>query len=463
MSKITFLGASGTVTGSKYLVEISEPNLSARILVDAGLFQGEKIWRDKNWDNLDSLELDKIDACLLTHAHIDHTGFLPRLVKMGLKCPVYATPATCSLTKLLLLDSARLQEEEAWHRQKKGSSSHHPPLPLYETEDAKQAIDLLRAVSPEKVQAILPGVSASFAPMGHILGASSINLSFGAKRISFSGDIGRYAVPILKDPAPIELGDLLLIESTYARTEHHRTDSQGQFAQIINESVEDQGVLVIPSFAIGRTQNLLFYLRELKQDNKIPNIPVYVDSPMASDATEIYAQFSNEYDPHSLGLFQSKIKPFSFERLNFCNSREESMALNKKKGPMIIISASGMATGGRILHHLQHRLSYRNNTVLFVGYQPRGSRGDLLLSGADWISIFNDRVDVRAQIKSISGLSAHADQSELLRWLNSCTGKPAQVAVVHGEPESTQFFAEKLNADFGLNAKSPKYKETWDI
>ncbi len=463
MSRITFLGAAGTVTGSKYLVDIDEPGIKARILVDAGLFQGEKEWRDRNWEDLKSLNLETVDACLLTHAHIDHTGFLPRLTKMGLNCPVYATPATCALSRLLLLDSAKLQEEEAFYRQRKGTSSHKPPLALYGVEDAKESLNLLRTLEPEKSHKIIDGIYAEYNPMGHILGACSINLSFGSKRITFSGDIGRYNVPILKDPKALEIGDLLLIESTYAQKEKHEDDGVAQLAECINESFRNNGVLLIPSFAVGRTQTLLYYIRELKHKGSIPNVPVVVDSPMSGDATEIYSSYPNEYDQDSNEILKVGKKPFSFDRLLFTNSKDESKALNNKKGPIVIISASGMATGGRILHHLKHRLEDPKNMVLFVGFQPKGSRGDLLLSGADWISLFNDRVSVRASIRSISGLSAHADQSELMRWVKSCSGKPSKVAVVHGEPESTAFFSNKLQKDMGFDARPPKYREVWDI
>lgn len=462
-SRITFWGAAGTVTGSKYFLEIDEPGLSANLLIDAGLFQGDKIWNQKNWDDYNQNQLASIDACILTHAHIDHTGFLPRLVKLGLKCPVYATAATCKLTEMLLLDSASLQEDDAIYRARKGGSSHHPPLPLYTVEDASRAIKMLRPLNSNRIETILPGISIEFRHMGHILGASSISLSFGAKRITFSGDIGRYGVPILKDPEPVEFGDLLLIESTYAAREHHEVNPKDDLAKVINDSVERKGALIIPSFAIGRTQSLLFNIRELKESGKIPDLAVIVDSPMAQDATSIYAQFPGDYDEAALQILKAGNRPFSFPRLEFTKSSEQSKAINQRKGPMIIISASGMVTGGRILHHLRQRLPHPENTVLFVGFQPPGSRGDLIRQGREWVSIFHERVPVRAQVRSIGGLSAHADRSELLRWYESCSGSPSRVAVVHGEPESARLFASTLKKKFGVKAFPPSYQETWEI
>jgi metallo-beta-lactamase family protein len=462
-TRITFWGAAGTVTGSKYFLQVDEPGAKANLLIDAGIFQGERNWKEKNWDKYDSNQLASIDACILTHAHIDHTGFLPRLVKLGLKCPVYATPATCKLTEMLLLDSASLQEDEAAYRERKGKSSHNPPQPLYTIEDAKNALKLLRAVPSAKVSTILPGISIEYRPMGHILGASSISLSIGSKRISFSGDIGRYGVPILRDPAPIDFGDLLLIESTYAATEHHEVNPEAEFAKVINETASRKGTLVIPSFALGRTQNLLFNIRELKERGEISDLPVIVDSPMAQDATQVYAQFPNDYDEEALQILKSGRKPFSCSRLEFTKTSEQSKALNQRKGPMIIISASGMATGGRILHHLRQRLPHSENTVLFVGFQPPGSRGDLIKQGREWISIFHEEVAVRSQVRSIGGLSAHADRSELLRWYESCSGVPSKIAVVHGEPESARQFASLLQSKYAVKAFPPSYRETWEI
>lgn len=460
---ITFWGASGTVTGSKYLLEIDEGSVRAKILIDAGIFQGDRLWKEKNWDTYDSTLLQSIDACILTHAHIDHTGFLPRLVKMGLRCPVYSSPATAKLSTLLLLDSAHLQEEEAAFRSRKGNSRHSPVLPLYTNEDAQKAIGLFKTLATHRKHQILPNIFVEFRAMGHILGACSLTLDIGGRRINFSGDIGRYGVPILKDPEAVEFGDLLLIESTYADTEKHKPAPEYEFERVVHETVDRKGVLVIPSFAVGRTQSLLYSIRELKLAGKIPDIPVIVDSPMAKDVTDIYSEHPDECDADLIGVIKSGQRPFACSKLEFTKQVEQSKALNSRRGPMIIISASGMATGGRILHHLQQRLPHTENTILFVGYQPPGGRGDLLKQGREWISIFHDHVPVRAQIRSIDGLSAHADRSELLRWYKSSAGTPGKIAVVHGEAESARHFAELLTQSFGVKAFPPSYRETWEV
>jgi metallo-beta-lactamase family protein len=317
---VTFLGASGTVTGSKYLVEFSGPT-PARILVDAGVFQGSREWRERNWHDPERELLRSIDAVVLTHAHIDHTGILPRYVRLGLRCPVYCTPPTKALTEILLLDSGMLQEEEARFRAKEGLSRHSPPLPLYTREDAADAIKLLRAVPFGKSTEVARGVKATWSHMGHILGAASINLESGGKVITFSGDIGRYHVPILKDPSPVALGDLLLVESTYGDRDHPEEGSAEHLGRIVKESAKRGGVLLIPSFAVGRTQTLLYYLRELKEKHAIPDIPIVVDSPMARDATELYAEFPSDYDEAALKLTHAGVKPFAPKKLFFIQDR----------------------------------------------------------------------------------------------------------------------------------------------
>ena len=455
---LTFLGAAGTVTGSKYLVEGG----GKRILVDCGMFQGDRDWNDRNWANPD-IDLPNIDAVLLTHAHIDHIGILPRYAAHGLHCPVYATLATRKLSQLLLLDSGRLQEEEAEFRQKPGRSRYSPPLPLYTEAQAAESLKLFRDVRFHKATEIFPGISATWNRMGHILGAGSITLEIGGRRIVFSGDIGRYTVPILKDPEPVKMGDLLLVESTYGDRNHDDTDPKILLEKVIYSAYQRRGIVLIPSFAVGRTQLLLFYIRELKEQGRIPDIPVIIDSPMADDATQLYTECTEDYDEHSIGILESGRKPFTTSKLRFIRSRTESIALNSINEPMILISASGMLTGGRILHHLFHRISNPDNTLLFVGFQPKGGRGSYIKSGAKSLTLFGKEVSIRAHVEEISGLSAHGDRRELLRWCKSCEGRPGKVSVVHGEPDAANAFAETLRRECSWNAQVAGYKQTIDV
>ena len=453
---LRFLGAAGTVTGSKYLLSDGTHSL----LIDCGMFQGERSWREKNWLAPD-FDLRSIDAVLLTHAHIDHTGILPRYHALGLKAPVWCSPATAELTQLLLIDSGRLQEEEAEFRTSHKRSRHTPPLPLYTEEQAKSAVSLLKPTPINTPTSIIPGISAQWSLMGHIVGACSISLTIGGKKIVFSGDIGRYDQPILVDPTPAELGDLLLIESTYGdRTHHPENDPHEQLAETINRTASRGGVVVIPSFAVGRTQTILYYLRELKAAKRIPDIPIIIDSPMARDATSIYQHHTNEYDAAALALLKKGFQPFQVPKMYFTRERAESIKLNSIHEPMIIISASGMLSGGRILHHLKHRVSNERNTILFVGFQPPGSRGDWLKRGNKTMTLLGEEIPVRAEVCEMSGLSAHGDRDELLRWCRSCTGTPGRVAVVHGEPDSASAFSKTLKKDLGWNAFVPGYGET---
>ena len=453
--QVTFLGAAGTVTGSTYLVTYG----TTRILVDCGIFQGERAWREKNWLPPHFVP-EAISAVLLTHAHVDHVGMLPRYHKLGLKAPVLCSPATADLVKLLLLDSGRLQEEEAAHRTKYKKSRHDPPMPLYTEEDAKSSLELVRPCPLNTSVPVADGITAEWSLMGHILGACSITLHVGGKKIVFSGDVGRYGEPILVDPQPVEMGDLLLIESTYGDRLHNSPGILDALADVINRTYRRRGLVLIPSFAVGRTQTLLYYLRELKAAERIPDIPVIIDSPMALDATTIYRHHTNEYDAQSRALLNKGAQPFTVSKMFFTREREESIKLNSIDEPMILISASGMLAGGRILHHLKHRISDKKNTVLFVGFQPPGSRGDWLKRGNKTMKLIGDEVQVNAEICEISGLSAHADRNELLRWCRSCTGTPGRVAVVHGEPESAQRLSETLSQELRWETFVPGYLDT---
>ena len=451
---VKFLGASGTVTGSKYLVS----HQNTKVLIDAGLFQGAREWREQNWNDPDT-DLGDVDATLLTHAHIDHTGILPRYFRLGLRSKIYATKPTTELCKLLLPDSGRIQEEDAEYLAQKGRSRHKPPLPLYTERDAIECLSHFKSVKIGERAEVADGVYATWHRMGHILGAASIQLEIGGKKITFSGDIGRYTVPILNDPDPVEFGDLLLIESTYGDRLHPKTSPKEPLAEIVNRTYKRGGSVVIPSFAVGRTQLILYYLRELKEEGIIPDIPVIIDSPMASDATEIYQRCPDDYDPEAAAVIARGGKPFSVGKIAFVRDRSASIALNRIDDPMILISASGMLTGGRILHHIRHRIEDKRNTIVFVGYQPPGGKGAELLERPKSINIFKKRQPVHAEIAEISGLSAHGDRDEMVRWCSECRGTPGRVAVVHGEDDSREAFKDVLHAKFGWDVFLPQHRE----
>lgn len=464
--KISFLGASGTVTGSKYLIQTAKHS----IVVDGGMFQGAKKWRARNWDKLE-FDPKAIDAVLLTHAHIDHTGFLPRFNKLGLrKTPIYATGGTIALLRVLLPDAGRIQEEDANFRRKHGNSSHNPPLPLYTEVDSQKVLEDLKLVEFDAWQEIVPGIKAVWVHAGHILGASSILLDIEGQKLLFSGDIGRYDDPIMKAPS-VDWSryfegdglDALLIESTYGNRTHPPRNLKDTVKESVARAEKEKGALIIPSFAVGRTQSILFCLDQLKASGEISDIPVIVDSPMARDATNIYKQFINELKDNVGTVLSNGGSPFTPGKTRFVRNRSESIALNKIEEPMIIISASGMLSGGRILHHLLHRLSSPKTTVMFVGYQPPGGKGHHLVKGGKSLRIFHQSIPVNAKIETVGGLSAHGDRDELQRWCQKLPAKPKKVFVVHGESKSAASFAEKLNGDFGWRCELPKYLEEKEV
>ncbi len=456
--ELSFLGAAGTVTGSKFLIRSEQQSL----LIDAGLFQGERSWREKNWDT-PPIELEKLKAVLLTHAHLDHVGMLPRYYRLGLRCPVYCTKATLELAQIVLPDSGRLQEEEVDFRRRKGRSRHKEPQALYTEADAKGALTLLKQVQFKQQVEVLKGVQAEWTPMGHILGAGAISVQVANQRLTFTGDIGRYHVPIHRDPEGLTLGNLLVMETTYGGRDHPSEDPRDALARIVNETVRKKGVLLVPSFAIGRTQLLLYYLRELQEQAVIPDIPVIIDSPMATDATVVYSNNPRDYDEDTLGIVRKHKKPFQPRRTHYTRDREESKRLNKISDSMIVIAGSGMLNGGRILHHLYHRISDPRTTVLLVGYQPPGGRGDWMRSGADSIRIFGEELPLRAEVEEISGLSAHADRSELLRWCRSCKGRPDKVFLVHGEPDQARAWQDTVQRELQWNAEVASYLQKVEL
>ncbi len=441
-ASLQFLGAAGGVTGSKFLFSYRDE----QVLIDCGLFQGLKELRLKNWAPV-PIDLARLRAVILTHAHIDHSGYLPRIVSKGYRGPVFATPATCDLLGVMLPDAAHLQEEEARYANRKGYSKHAPALPLYTVEDANRALRLLRPTRVGDAVEVAKGVFADFHRVGHILGAGCVRLSFevnGRKKTFLdSGDLGRYDRPILKDPEPVKGADWLLIESTYGNRFHSK-DSGLELRNLIKEVTQQRGCLLIPAFAIGRTQDLIYTIRKMEDEGEIPSIPVHIDSPMGIEATEIYSRHTEEHDFEMARLSNHERNPIRSRHMNVDRTPEESKSINSLKGPLIIISASGMATGGRVLHHLKHRLPNPDTTVLLAGYQAAGTRGRLLQDGAKEIKMLGEMIPVRARIKTIDGFSAHADQAEILRWLGYFAQAPRKTYIVHGEHAGATALADVI-------------------
>ena len=449
---ITFLGAAETVTGSRYLVETD----GARILVDCGLFQGWKKLRERNWTEL-PFAASSLDAVVLTHAHIDHTGYLPKLCKSGYRGRIHCTHGTRDLLKILLPDSGYLQEEQARHANKWGYARHRPALPLYTRADAERSLGQLSGSAYYQRFEVAPGVSVRYSRAGHILGSACLELSIGGRVIGFTGDVGRPIDPIMKPPDPLGWSDFLVTESTYGDRRHPAEQVEDALARIVTGAVEDGGVILVPAFAVGRAQHLLHIVAELKGARRIPDIPVFLDSPMAIEATRI---FCDHKEDHRLSEHQCHLmcKVASYSR-----TPDESKAIDASSGPMIVISASGMATGGRILHHLRRFLPEERNRVLFVGYQAAGTRGRSLVDGTDEIKIHGRYVPVRARIEQVHGLSAHADYRELLAWMGESELSPRRVFVTHGEPSAADAFRRRLEDTFGWNAVVPEDGSSWTL
>ena len=457
MASIRFLGAAGTVTGSRFVVESDR----ARVLVDAGLFQGPKELRLRNrapWP----LEPASFSAVVLTHAHVDHTGALPLLVRGGYAGRVFCTPATRDLCGLLLPDSGRLQEEEARWANAKGYSRHAPnALPLYTEADALAALARLDPLPYRVRREVAPGVTVRFHRAGHILGSALVELELAGPRpvrILFSGDLGRYGAPILPDPEPGLAADALVVESTYGGKRHPRAPPSDALKDEVLRAAKAGGALLVPAFAIGRTQEVLFALRALEGRREIPELPVFVDSPMAVDATSIFVAHREDQDEEMGRLLAAGIEPLRPARLTFARSPEQSKAINHVQGPCVIVSASGMATGGRVLHHLARRLPDARTTVLLVGYQAAGTRGWSLQSGAATVRIHGEDVPVKARVASIGGFSAHADEGEISRWLASFPSRPGRTFLVHGEGPALAAAKERMDR-LGWPAHVPAHLE----
>ena len=449
--RIDFLGGTGTVTGSKYLLTHN----GKRLLVDCGLFQGLKQLRLRNWDAL-PFDASAIDAVLLTHAHMDHSGFVPRLVKLGFNGKVYCTSATRELCELLLPDSGRLQEEETDFANRHGFSKHKPALPLYTEQDARAALKRFECVSFDDECSPWPGWSWRLRRAGHILGAASLRVAWNEGSILFSGDLGRSDDLVMRPPQEAAPADYVVVESTYGNRLHLEADTLAELAGVINRTAARGGVLVVPAFAVGRAQTLLHCIQMLKRDGRIPDMPVYLNSPMAADATRLYKA---HLDEHRMSAEQCADMS---GRTIIVNTIEESKRLNRLSYPSIIVSASGMATGGRVLHHLKAYASDARNTILFAGFQAAGTRGATLLAGADSVKIHGTYVPVRAEVANLETLSAHADREQLLAWL-APQKSPRRVFVTHGEPVAADALRLAIQERYGWACTVPDYRESQEL
>ena len=449
---LTFLGGAGTVTGSKYLLE-SE---NKRILVDCGLFQGFKQLRERNWTVL-PVDPRSIDAVLLTHAHLDHSGYLPLLVRNGFEGPIIATHATSRLCELLLPDSGHLMEEDANRANRYGYSKHKPALPLYTQDDARRSLESFHTTEFHRETEVLAGCTATFRIAGHILGAGTIEVNWSGIKIVFSGDVGRFGDALMLDPEPVPDADYLLVESTYGSRLHDKRSPEEALEEVVNRTVRRGGTVVIPSFAVGRAQSLLYHLSNLIRAGRIPDLAIFLDSPMAVDASEIYCG-------NSAGrrLSDDEIRA-ACRTATYIREAEESKRLNTNHMPKIIVSASGMATGGRILHHLKNYLPDRRSTIVLAGFQAGGTRGAALRDGASELKIHGQYVPVHAEVVSLDMFSAHADRDELLRWLIGFEQAPKQTFVVHGEPAQSDAFRHSINERLGWNTRVPEHLERAEL
>lgn len=460
MPQLTFHGAAETVTGSKYLIEDGD----TQVLIDCGLFQGLKDLRLKNWDRL-PFDTHTLDAIVMTHAHIDHLGFLPRVVKFGYRGPIYATPATVDLSGIMLFDSARNQEDDADYANQKQFSKHHPALPLYDSVDVEETLRLLEPVERGEWFCAAGQIWCRFHDAGHLLGSSMIEVEIRSQtpplRILFSGDVGRYDAPLYHDPHAPPQCDYLICESTYGDREHEEVDVFDELAKSVNAAIARGGVILVPAFAVGRAQQLIYLLQVLIASNKIPELPIYLDSPMSVKANQVYLQHSNEHDLIEAARAATGVG-LKARNVHCTPTAEESKRINQVHGPAVIISSSGMMTGGRILHHLRQRLPDSRNTVLLGGFQAIGTRGRQLQDGAKFIRIHGQDVPVRARVLGISGLSGHAGHRELIRWLEPLV-KPRRVFFTHGEKVSAEAMADELHKSRGWNTCVPKMHETVEL
>jgi metallo-beta-lactamase family protein len=475
---VTFLGAARTVTGSKYLIEAN----GARVMVDAGLFQGLKELRLRNWQDL-PIAANTIDAIVLTHAHLDHCGYLPRLVAQGFRGRVFCTQGTQDLCGIVLPDAGRLQEEDADFANRHGFTKHKPALPLYREVDAQRAVTQLQPCGYDRTMPVAQGVEVEFINAGHLLGSSYVRMNIDGRTILFGGDLGRFGRPVLPDPTMVDFADFLLVESTYGNRVHEQDDDGTRLAGIVNETAQRGGKLIIPAFAIGRVEELCYWLKRLESEKRIPVLPVFVDSPMAGAALARYTARVNELDPEMRpeerddraphdaaaphppevrrhqAMQEREMCVFCTERFRVIASVDESKQLTASRIPSIVISASGMAEGGRVLHHLKAALPSAQNTVLFAGYQGAGTRGRRLVDGEKSVKIHGEWIAVAARIEQIDSMSAHADANEIMKWLHGFAAPPQETFIVHGEPAAQDALGERIQAELGWRHKAPEHAE----
>ncbi len=450
--RITFLGAAGTVTGSKYLVEAE----GRKVLVDCGMFQGLKELRLRNREPW-AFDPASLDAVVLTHAHLDHTGMLPALVREGFRGPVWCTPATADFAEIMLADSAHLQEEEAEFANRHGISKHHPALPLYTVHDAERAVAQLRSVGWGEETRLGDGAAFRYRRAGHMPGAATVEMRVGGRTILFSGDLGRPNDPLLPDAEAAPACDWLLVESTYGDRLHPREDPGEELAQVVAQTASRGGTTLIPAFAVGRAQELMYHLHRLKRGGRIPDIPIYLDSPMATRATAVFTQH-----PEAVRLAPEECR-FICEGIETADSVEESKRIDRMSFPRVIISASGMLTGGRVLHHLRVLAGDPRNTVLFAGYQAPGTRGAQMVAGAREVKLLGGWVPIRCRVEQLDGLSAHADYEEILSWLATVPSAPRRAFITHGEPQAADALRVRIEDRFGWACTIPHHLETVEL
>ncbi len=476
MPYLQFLGAAGTVTGSKHLIGTTYDSSNKRgfkVLLDCGLFQGPKEWRERNWQDT-PVPAREIDAVVLTHAHLDHCGWIPRLVKAGFHGPIYATQPTIDLCSVVLPDSGHLQEEDAAFYNKRKVSKHEPALPLYTLEEAQDCLKRFKPVAVEQTMQLSPELAFRFVHAAHILGSCMVEVTLGtdghSRRLLFTGDLGRVRDSVVapgkvvhSGPQENETADVLIMESTYGNRQHPNTDPRPELASLIRETAERGGTVIVPAFAVERTQKFLFILKRLMETGQIPRLPVFCDSPMAIKAVEIFMKHSEEYTPLAADLIAKYGSPVEWPGFTFALTAEQSKKINDNQYPSIIVSSSGMVTGGRIQHHMAQRLPDPKNLVIFIGFQAPGTRGATIKNGAPEVKIYGQFIPIRAQVAALEQFSDHADPPEMLEWLRTFQNKPSATYLVHGEPAASSQLRDLLKKELGWNVQVAEYMERVEV